>query len=172
MWCPMARHTSRGREVFVQGSGAFTFFPHLQYPFSFSLSSAECQGYFEVLAQELVFAWFPNLVGIFLQLSPQLHSMRFILILINNKKCPSTLLKKSTIICGKNYGQKKVTINYCTPYSTPQGGINSNPKVLVWKITCTQTIPKVMVWSQCLVFTSWQLSKSMSSHPIAWTYST
>lgn len=51
------------------------------------------------------------------------------------------LHEKSTIICGKNYGQKKVTIDYCAPYSTPQRGMNIDPKVLVWKITCTQTIP-------------------------------
>lgn len=39
--------------------------------------------------------------------------------------------EKSTIICGENYGQKKVTINYSTPYSTPQRGMNIDPKVLV-----------------------------------------
>jgi len=55
--------------------------------------------------------------------------MIFMLILISTTKCPSNLMKNPPSFVARIMNKKKVTIDYCTPYSTPQRGMNIDPKV-------------------------------------------
>jgi len=67
---------------------------------------------------------FPNLAGI-----STIALMIFMLILISTTKCPSNLMKNPPSFVARIMNKKKVTIDYCTPYSTPQRGMNIDPKV-------------------------------------------